>query len=228
MSPHLLVALACLACAVAQEALTLPPPCPLTGSHVPGSPVPPFVVPLTTGGNLDVPSGASLPLALFSVDFEADPGGVLLATDAIEIDRMLSDDPPESGTLLLLSQSTSSGGAALARLFDTRLELQPPARAAAWRARLAFAAPTLDELRTEGSALATLLDGWESPRLWLEAPPPRPVRTPRVDGFYECFMWPPAQASGGSDGASRLPSSLQSRPSRPSPLAGFLPPHWPL
>jgi len=56
-----------------QEALTLPPPCPLTGPFGPGDPAPPFLVPLTSGVNLTVPSGVSLPLVIFSVDAVAIP-----------------------------------------------------------------------------------------------------------------------------------------------------------
>ena len=34
---------------------------------------------------------------------------------------------------------------------------------------------------------------WESPRLWVTATAVPPAA--RVDGFYECFMWPPAVAT---------------------------------
>jgi hypothetical protein len=192
---HLLVLLySLLGFSGAQEALSLPPPCPLS-KFSPGDVAPPFSVLLTSGLQLNVPDGVSLPLVVFSVDSSEDPGGVILATDPIEIDRMLSEDAPPSGTVLFVSQSTPGGGAALQNVFDARLALLPADKAAAWRGCLAFADLTLDDMRSSGSALAELLDSWLSPRLWVTAPPPEPVRAPRVDGFYECFMWPPAQAS---------------------------------
>jgi hypothetical protein len=155
--------------------------------------VPPFAVLLTSGETLRVPQDSSLPLVVFSVDSDEDPGGVILATDAIEIDRMLSTPPP-AGTILFVSQSMANGGADLQGIYEARLALLPAREAAAWRASLAFAAQSLDAMRAAGSALAGLLDSWQSPRLWVTAPPPGQVAVPRVDGFYECFMWPPAQA----------------------------------
>ena len=214
------IALVLINFADSQEALSLPPPCPLGGAHLPGDTVPPFVVPLTSGKQAIVPAGVSLPLVAFSVDFQTDPGGVLLATDTIEIDRMLSESPPSAGTLLFVSQSTPGGGDALERIFEARLALQPIARATAWKARLAFAAPTLDMLRASGCALAALLDGWESPRLWVDAPPPNPISAPRVDGFYECFMWPPAQVPFARVFGQWRVSGATSRFCLP---AGFLP-----
>ena len=179
---------------VAQEETTLPPPCPINGTHPPSSLMPPFTLPLTNGSALSLP-GLSLPLIVMAVDEAEDPGGWLLATDSVELDAFLSAPPPPVGTIVFLSYSLG-GGAQLAATMSARLALQPPDRAAAWRARLAFGAPSLPELRAAGSPLVSVLDGWAAPRLWVSSPSALPGwRTPRVDGFYECFQWPAAVAN---------------------------------
>ena len=94
----------------AQEALSLPPPCPLN-TFAPGDRAPAFTVALTSGANLTVPGPPDqLPLALFAVDFDRDPGGVLLATDVAEIDFMLAQPPPSRGLIAFLSAATEVRG----------------------------------------------------------------------------------------------------------------------
>ena len=178
--------------AEAQEVLSLPPPCPLlNGLTRPGDDAPPFSFTSTSGATISYPGGVSLPFILMAVDEGTDPGGVLLATDEEEVDRFLALPPPPSGTFAFASYSTG-GGARLESVYASRLALLPPGAAAAWRPHLVFAAASIPELRSAGSAVAAMLDAWQSPRLWVTdlsgAVPP----LPRVDGFYECFQWPAA------------------------------------
>ena len=209
-------------CARAQESATLPPPCALGGgggSRAPGDAPPDFSFAVSGGGaNVSSPASApsALPLALFVVDAARDPGGVLLATDAVEIDRLIAADAPVAGTIAFLAQDEEGYVARVVEpAFASRLALLPPARAAAWRARLAFGVPTVSALGAAGSALAPLLAAWQSPRLWVTAPAPGAVAAPRVDAFYECYQWPPAQrafpfagpvAACGAGGAPSVPA----------------------
>jgi len=160
---------------------------------------PPFSFILTSGENFSVPATDPilLPIVFFIVDFTSDPGGVILATDGLEMDRFLAADPPTAGTFAFLSQATVGGAAQVESLFAVRLaEMASKGeagarRAAAWRARLAFARDPVEAML--GSALTALSRAWPSPRLWITADGIAPV--PRVDGFYECFQWPPAVAN---------------------------------
>ena len=184
------------ACVLSQENASLPPPCPLSTFN-PGDVSPSFTFALTSGGNLSIPAtdNTLLPLILFIVDDATDPGGVILAEDGIEIDRFLAQVIPESGTFAFLSQSVSDGAAQIQSLFEIRLAKMSPKRAAAWRARLVFARDSVDSIISTGSAagLGNLTKAWTNPRLFINAANIAPI--PRVDGFYECFQWPPAIAN---------------------------------
>lgn len=177
-----------------QESATLPPPC-AASTYLPGEVSPPFSFALTSGTNLSVPAEPeALPIVFFIVDSASDPGGVILASDGIELDRFLAAAPPASGTFAFLSQSNRDGAAQVESLFAVRLAAiaaegaAGAQKAAAWRARLAFARDSVEMMHD--SALAALSVAWPSPRLWITADGIAPV--PRVDGFYECFQWPPA------------------------------------
>ena len=207
LSPMLRVLLAAYCTAVlAQPSYTLPPPCPLS-TYAPGDEAPAFTLQLTSGTfALPAPRGSPLlPLVLFAVDSARDPGGVLLATDAPELDKLFAVDAPARGTLLFVSHH--GDGAELEAVLEARLALVPKDRADGWRARLAFGLLPVDELRKQGSPLAALLDGWQSPRLLVKAPAEQRrvgskvataldgVETARVDGRYECWPWPDVSKS---------------------------------
>jgi hypothetical protein len=180
--------------AAAQEELTLPPACPYAApAPAPGDPLAPFSLLLTNGSTLAYPGAAALPLIVFAVAPD-DPGGLLLATDAVELDLMFQASPAAAPATYLLLSYSPGGGAALQAAAEARLALLPPPRAAAWRAQLAFAAQAVPQLAGAGGggALAAALAAWQSPRLWVTA---AGVRAARVDGFYECFRWPPAAAA---------------------------------
>ena len=178
---------------IAQEEATLPVWCQTDATYPPGSSAPAFSVPVTSGAVLHYP-GASLPLITFAVDSETDPGGLLLATDAIELDHMFSDMPPATGTILFLSYM-DGGGARIAAILEARLGLQPPLRAVAWRARLFVASQSLEALRAAGNAIASVIDSWPAPRTWVGVAGTTAPLWPRVDGFYECYGWPAAHAN---------------------------------
>jgi hypothetical protein len=174
-----------------QESLTLPIPCPVNGYDI-GSASPSFEVALVNGSTFSFtyPGDAiQLPLVAFALDAQLDPGGYILATDAIEVDRFLLAPPPASGTFLILGYEAGLA-ATLAAAFEARIVALrlPPSTASAWRARLAFVSPSLAALTAQDSAISQILSGWQSPRLWLSAA--RLEATPRVDGFYECYQWP--------------------------------------
>jgi len=189
---------------VAQESATLPPPCPILGPLGPGDAPPPFsFAAVTPGGSISNVSfpGAPLPLVLFVVDVARDPGGVLLASDAAEVDRFLARAPPRAGSFAFLStDSPGYADGALRAVWEARLALLAPAQAAAWRPLLSFATPTVAQLAAAGSELATLLAAWPSPRLFVDAPAPDAISAPRVDAFYECFQWPPASRAFAAAG----------------------------
>ena len=215
------LALLSLLCAVAvrtQEELTLPPACPYAApAPTPGSLLAPFSLALVNGTTLSHP-GAPLPLVVFAVASD-DPGGLLLATDAQELDRLLAADPAAAPATYLLLSYAPGGGAALQAAFEARLALLPPPRAAAWRAQLAFAAQAVPQLAAGGgSALAAALAAWQSPRLWVTA---AGVRAARVDGFYECFQWPPANAAYALHGPFEACSSAPP-PAGASNVTGFV------
>ena len=187
----LLLLSVCVVGTSAQSANTLPPPCPLEGKLQPGDAAPPFSLLLVGGGSYSLPGPDALPLVLFVVD-SSDVGGVLLATDTVELDRLLSAPAPSRGVLLLLSQSEQPGGAALRALLDSRLSFLSKEQQSAWNPHLAVASASLDTLRQSGHALVPLLDGWQSPRIWAQTD--SGLQTPRVDGSYECYAWPPIAA----------------------------------
>ena len=176
---------------VAQEELTLPPACPLPPlAPLPGSPAAPFSLALSNGSTLSYP-GLPLPLVAFALAGD-DPGGLLTLTDALELDRLFSL-PPATSTVLLLTYAPSGTGP-LEALIDQRLGLLPAPRAAAWRACLAFARDSVPQLAAAGNTLASTLTAWASPRLWVAADGVLPAPgAARVDGFYECYRWPPAR-----------------------------------
>jgi len=179
-----------------QESATLPPPCPiLSETFLPGTPSPAFYFNTTNGTNVIFPGNLQLPFVAFIVDDRTDPGGVVLATDLIEIDRFLTAEPPIHGLFAFFSQSNESLMSNIEFIFSERLALLPPSKASLWLQHLVFSAETMEDLSNRGSSLSLLAKSWQSPRLFVTAPGPGEIQAPRTDGFYECYQWPPAEAT---------------------------------
>ncbi len=205
--------------ASSQEQLTLPPACPYTpSSPAPGTTLAPFSLLLTNASTFTYPVPL-LPLIVFAVASD-DPGGLLLATDEVELDRFLGSPPTAAPATYLLLSYSSGGGAALQRAVEARLALLPLPLAAAWRSQLAFSAQSVPELGMgAGASLAAVLGAWQSPRLWVTAGDGR-IKAARVDGFYECFLWPPAAAAYTLHGPFTACTPLP--PGAPTNLTGFV------
>ena len=180
-----------------QESATLPPPCPiLSDTMLPGTPSPPFDFLATTGINISYPSSSfQLPFVAFIVDDVTDPGGVVLASDTIEIDRFLAAEPPIRGLFALFSQVNETLIQYIESIFSERLTLLPRFKASLWLEHLVFSSETMQTLNGRNSMLSLLAKSWQSPRLFVTAPSPGEINAPRTDGFYECYQWPPAAAT---------------------------------
>jgi 6-phosphogluconolactonase (cycloisomerase 2 family) len=179
-----------------QESATLPPPCPiLSDTLLPGTLAPSFSFNTLTGINISFPGTLELPFVAFIVDDELDPGGVIVATDTIEIDRFLNDEPPLKGSITFFSRRNESLMTMVLAIFQERLALLPSYKASMWLKHLFFSADTVEFLSISNSNLSLLAKSWQSPRLFITAPNPNPIFAPRVDGFYECYQWPPAQGT---------------------------------